>query len=258
MNSAIYIGPGVDVGKILLLPQIKEWIMIEELPSLAHAGNSDKRFDSFFLKLKKVFGLIGFICCSEENHLIWFFHNKTSETSVWYYHSTEFPNVPEATLPNLKYFCSSVDTVVHSGALENKYILKLCPNLKYYITSGDQADACADTDELQYALEFECKCPFGCKECQKLGMGIKMYYLPDFECSNLLFWNVLWNRDTSEYQDELFAIIEQTKQAGLTEITTSLKEFYCNVVTPKRAGNMKLLFEFQAKFKEIAVDNTSF
>jgi hypothetical protein len=200
-KCAIYIGVCTDVGKILLLPSIKEWIMIEELPSLQSVSNSDKRFDCFFLKLKKAFALIGFKTSCKEHHPVWSFHNTTSGTTVWYYHSTDFPKISEKTLPSIKFLCTAVDTIVHSGCFENKYILN--------VTSGDSGDSCNDADDLQYELEYGSKCPFDCKECKQFDRGIEMYHLPDFEVSNLLFWNVLWNRDVEEYKDKFLSAVER-------------------------------------------------
>lgn len=255
MISAIYIGPGVDVSKVLLLPQIKEWIMIEQLPKLDDVGNSDKRFDCFFLKLKKAFNMIGFTTSSKESTFVWRFDNEKTNVTVYYFHSICFPNIPEDALVTIKYYCKTVDTVVNSGAPTHKYILKLCPDIKYYVTVGDGSDACDDVNTFQHALENECKCPFDCVECKKFGMNIKMYHLPDFACSNLLFWNVLWNRDINEYKDKLY---EYMKGIKLVEINTNLKEFFRSTVIPYHGEMMKQILSDQAKFKQLQVDNTNF
>ena len=255
MLSAIYIGPCADVGKILLLPQIKEWIMIEELPKLDNVGNKDKRFDCFFLKLKKVFEMIGFRTSSKESTFVWRFDNEKTNVTVFYFHSITFPNIPEDALVSIKYYCTTVDTVINSGAPIDKTILKLCPNVKYYVTSGDGGDGCVDVNQIQYVLENECKCPFDCKECKKFGMNIKMYYLNDFVCSNLLFWNVLWNRDINEYKDKLYELVKDIK---LVEINTKLREFFNSIVLKNHSERMKQLMDDQFRFSQIEVDNVNF
>ena len=258
-KCAIYIGPCTDIGKILLLPTIKEWIMIEELPLLDSVSNTDKRFDKFYLKVKKAFSLIDFTTIHKENNLVWSFHNTKTNTTVWYYHSTDFPKIPEETLLSIKFQCTSVDTIVHSGCFENKYILKLCTNIKFYITSGDSGDSCNDADHLQYELEYGSKCPFDCTECKKFDRGIEMFYLPDFELSNLLFWNTLWNRDVSEYKEAFWSLVERLKTVGLIKINgNKLKEFFETVVLKEHREHQRIIKEFQTLFTGTSVDNNNF
>jgi len=255
MKCAIYIGPGVDVGKIAIFTEIKEWILIEELPSLQNVCNDDKRYDCFFLKLKKAFSLIGFKTTATESIPLWTFNNPITKQTVWYYHSTEFPILSDAIKPNLKYFFPAVDTIVHSGCPEHKDILRFCTNVKYYITSGDHCDGCNDHEQLQYELHYGTRCPFDCQHCRSLGPGIEMFYLPDIELSNLLFWNILWNRPQQEYKDEMNVLIEEIKHKGLTKIE-NLKTFYETTVC--RRDTMRLITDSQKKFQQLQVNNDDF
>jgi len=192
MNCAVYIDACTDVGKVALLPTIKDWIMIEELPLTYNWDNSSGQCNNFFQKLKGAFSaLIQFSTNSVDTDPVWVFSKDATQQTVYYYHSLHFDSsveIPACLQDRLL----TVNTIVHSGAFEDIRLLSLCPRTKFYVTNGDGCDCCRGQDCDNWIQKtLNCKAQQG---------QVQLFYLPDNDCAELLFWNVLYNKPVEQYQ----------------------------------------------------------
>ena len=190
-KKAVFVGADVDVGKLVILKQIPQWVMMSKFPSIDHLEVlPDNRFQYFFGKLKKAMKLIANLeTISQESDPFWVFSNETQK--VYYFHSVRFPDhFPYKCVNELRSQLLDVDTVVHSGGQEDQYLLRLCPKIKYYITSGDYGDTNGDSSMIQEAF-FQ-------KELRP-----RIWFVNDTEYTQLLFFYVLFNYPYENFVDEL-------------------------------------------------------
>jgi hypothetical protein len=133
--ACIY-GPSVDTSIIKILPHIQEWIMIEEVGP--KGTNRLPTFKNFFTNLKRAMKLVDMQTISKETDICWTFQSTVTATKVFYYHSIDIEQdkIPE----DLKLRLKHVDTVVNGGITTGCVLVLLCPNIKYYLTSGNYGD----------------------------------------------------------------------------------------------------------------------
>ena len=135
-QTACIYGAYVDVSKILLLPHIKLWIMIETAGPKGSCQHS--HFKNYFSKLQRAMKLIDFETTSQEHDSYWLFESQCKGTKVYCFHSVDLEEDQLCVV--LKCYLEDVDTLVNGSLAIPCMLALLCPNIKYYITNGNYAD----------------------------------------------------------------------------------------------------------------------
>jgi len=131
MNSAVYIGAGLDIVPIIVLSEIKKFIYIDSLPQSEYGlygfGNKTFKDKRFIDRLNLIMYNNNFKRIKQNGNLYEF---QNGDRILKYYISTPFPeNVTSETIEEI----NQCNTLILSGFCPHKIIIELMPKLNYII-----------------------------------------------------------------------------------------------------------------------------